>query len=146
MLLTIENLLHDKELLQQALTIDAINLNGLHKFVDFNLLDNQYKSLWFLLFTNYIPKHLAYKKEAANKRIEKSIYNDLLTLCNDEHVKLIVEYTFFRINHLSAINDTINNGELISKLAKEYYFNNPYLDDNNYPFLEYEDEQCYSTI
>ncbi len=145
---TLENCVAIRSEIQLALTIDAINLIGLHKFVDFNLLDKEYKDLWYSLFTKFIPDSLANKKIDCVKRIKQSQKHCLLELLDDKHIKLIVDYTLYRIEHLKQLNLVLENYDFenVIKLVKDYEVNNPYLFVNDYPFLEYESEECYATI
>lgn len=144
---TIKSVIKDKTIIQEALTIDVINLCGLHKLIDFNLLDKKFKDLWFALFTKYTPHLLSTKKINCVERINKSANLNLISLCDDNHLKLIVEYTTFRIKHLQQLNNLLNdfNNSNINETFRVFYLNNPY-DITIYPYLEYENGECYETI
>lgn len=136
-----------KDTIQSALTVDAVNLIGVHKLVDFNLLDQHFKDLWYCFFTKYTPSRLATKKIQCSERLKQSQQDNLMELIDNVHLKLIVDYTLFRLKHLKIINEVIQNYNNDS-LKKLFVFelNNPYDQENKYPYLNYEGEACYATI
>jgi hypothetical protein len=134
---TLENLKID---IGYSLIDDCCNFIGLHKFIDFNLIDENFKQLMLSLFTRYNNPAILESYLSWLSQLQEGVTDDSFTYLIKNMPELanqFVDYFMFKIEHYKKINDFIKNK--INAIEYKHFLDISLYDlTKSYPFTEIE--------